>query len=35
MFEIIVKDGSKTIVGDDFKPMFKHMLESHPGLEFL
>jgi len=35
LFEIIAKDGAKTIVGDDFKPIFKHLLEKHPGLEFL
>ena len=35
LFEVIAKEGSKTIVGEDFKPMFKHLLEAHPGLEFL
>mmetsp|Transcript_11823 Transcript_11823/g.19990 ORF Transcript_11823/g.19990 Transcript_11823/m.19990 type:complete len:82 (+) Transcript_11823:1315-1560(+) len=28
------KDKS-AIVPNDFKPLFKHLLESHPGLEFL
>ena len=35
LFEIIAKEGAKTIVSEDWKPMFKHLLESHPGLEFL
>lgn len=35
LFDVIAKDGAKTIVPGDFKPMFKHLLESHPGLEFL
>ena len=35
LFDIIAKDGANVIVGDDFKPMFKHLLEKHPGLEFL
>ena len=35
LFEIIAKDNAKHIVADDFKPMFKHLLEQHPGLEFL
>ena len=35
LFEIIARDGKQAIIGEDFKPMFKHLLESHPGLEFL
>ena len=35
LFDIIAKEGSNFIVGEDFKPMFKHLLVSHPGLEFL
>ena len=35
LFDILAKDKAKVIVNDDFKPMFKHLLESHPGLEFL
>lgn len=35
LFEVIAKDGAATIVPDDFKPVFKHLLEKHPGLEFL
>ena len=32
---MIAKEGAKTIVNEDFKPMFTHLLENHPGLEFL
>lgn len=35
LFDILAKDKAKVIVNDYFKPMFKHLLESHPGLEFL
>ena len=35
LFDVIKKQNSKTIMGDDFKPMFKYLLENHPGLEFL
>jgi len=35
LFDLLAKDNAKSIVNDDFKPMFKHLLESHPGLEFL
>ena len=35
IFNIIAKEGAKTIVNEDFKPMFTHLLENHPGLEFL
>lgn len=35
LFELIAKDGAKSIVPEDFKPMFKYLLETHPGLEFL
>ena len=26
---------SKVLTPEDFKPLFKYLLESHPGLEFL
>ena len=35
LFDIIAKDGAQTIIQEDFKPVFKHLLEKHPGLEFL
>lgn len=35
LFETIAKEGATAIVGEDFKPMFKHLLDAHPGLEFL
>ena len=35
LFEVLAKMGASTIVGEDFKPMFKYLLEKHPGLEFL
>lgn len=35
LFEVIKQETSKTIVGDDFKPMFTYLLEKHPGLDFL
>lgn len=34
-FKIIAKQGKKEITPDDFKPLFKYLLDSHPGLEFL
>ena len=35
LFTIIAQQGSKYIENKDFKPLFKHLLENHPGLEFL
>lgn len=35
LFDLLKQENSKTLVGDDFKPMFKYLLDSHPGLEFL
>lgn len=35
LFELLAKDGSQTIVAEDWKPLFAHLLEKHPGLEFL
>lgn len=35
LFTIIAKAGVNHIAPDDFKPMFSHLLEKHPGLEFL
>ena len=35
LFEVIKQENSDTIVGNDFKPMFTHLLAHHPGLEFL
>jgi serine/threonine-protein phosphatase 2A regulatory subunit B'' len=35
VFNLLCKSESKTIVSDDFKPLFEHMLKTHPGLEFL
>lgn len=35
MFKIIAKPGSDVIVAEDFKPLFKQLLDTHPGLEFL
>ena len=34
-FKIIAKPGKNEITPDDFKPLFKYLLDSHPGLEFL
>jgi len=34
-FKIIAQKDPKNIVPDDFKPLFKYLLETHPGLEFL
>ena len=28
-------ESSKILTPEDFKPLFKYLLESHPGLEFL
>ena len=35
MFKILAKPGEKYIVSDDFKPMLRELLETHPGLNFL
>ena len=35
VFNLLAKTGKKYIEPEDFKPLFKHLLESHPGLEFL
>lgn len=35
LFKILAKPKSKYIVKDDFRPLMKILLESHPGLEFL
>jgi serine/threonine-protein phosphatase 2A regulatory subunit B'' len=34
-FKIISKPGKTEVTPDDFKPLFKYLLDSHPGLEFL
>jgi hypothetical protein len=34
-FKIIAQKDPKYIQGDDFKQLFKYLLETHPGLEFL
>lgn len=34
-FNLLAKMGKHYIEPEDFKPLFKHLLESHPGLEFL
>ena len=35
MFQMIAKPGTEVILGEDFKPLFKMLLETHPGLDFL
>lgn len=35
VFNLIAKQGKSCIVPEDFKPLFKNLLETHPGLEFL
>ena len=35
VFKLFAQPDSNVIVPDDFKPLFKYLLESHPGLEFL
>lgn len=35
MFKLIAKAGVEHIISEDFKPLFKQLLETHPGLEFL
>ena len=34
-FNLLAKFGKKYIEPEDFKPLFKNVLETHPGLEFL
>lgn len=34
-FNLLAKTGKKYIEPEDFKPLFKNLLETHPGLEFL
>ena len=35
VFNLLAKPGKKFIAPEDFKPLFKNLLETHPGLEFL
>lgn len=35
MFKIIAKPDSEYIISEDFKPMMRELLDTHPGLEFL
>jgi len=35
LFFLIAQPKSNYIVPNDFKPLFKYLLEKHPGLEFL
>lgn len=35
VFKLIAKPESTVLEGDDFKPLFKHLLETHQGLHFL
>jgi len=35
IFKLLAKPGAEVIVAEDFKPLFKQLLDSHPGLEFL
>jgi hypothetical protein len=35
VFKLLAQPNTKYIVPDDFKSLFKYLLESHPGLEFL
>lgn len=35
MFNIMAKQDSEYITTEDFKPIMKTLLDSHPGLEFL
>ena len=34
-FKIIAQKDPRYIQSEDFKPLFKYLLETHPGLEFL
>ena len=35
VFNLLTKQGKHYIEPEDFKPLFKNLLETHPGLEFL
>ena len=35
VFNLLAKKDKNFIAPEDFKPLFKNLLESHPGLEFL
>ena len=35
VFNILAKKDKNFIAPEDFKPLFKNLLETHPGLEFL
>ena len=35
VFSLLAKKDKNCIVPEDFKALFKHLLETHPGLEFL
>lgn len=35
VFKLLAQPNSKHMVPDDFKPLFKNLLDTHPGLEFL
>lgn len=35
IFHLLAKEGSNFIEKDDFQPLMKLLLETHPGLEFL
>jgi len=35
LFNLIAQPKVKHITQNDFKPLFKHLLDTHPGLEFL
>lgn len=35
VFKLLCQPNANVIVNSDFKSLFKYLLESHPGLEFL
>lgn len=35
MFRVVVGTGNDYITAEDFKPLFRQLLDTHPGLEFL
>ena len=35
MFKLIAKLDAEVIIAEDFKPLFRQLLDTHPGLEFL
>jgi serine/threonine-protein phosphatase 2A regulatory subunit B'' len=35
IFTLLAKTGANSIVKDDFKPLMKLLMETHPGLDFL